>query len=73
MDSECWQLIHQQQLEPNNPTVLMQNSNRNGSLKISLVNLILHQFPYLENYSFLIKDNVGVHSTHTESTLFFFF
>lgn len=52
----------------------MQNSNGNQTLKISLVNLILHQFPYLENYSFLIKDNVGIHSTRTKSTdLWFFF
>lgn len=51
----------------------MQNSNGSGSLKISLVNLILCHFPYLENYSFLIKDNVGIHSTHTESTHHYFF
>lgn len=72
MKSECWQLKYQKQLEPNNPTVLMQNSTGNRTLKISLVNLILPQFAYLENYSFLIKDNVGIYSTHTESTHHYF-
>lgn len=72
MEPECWQLKHQKQLELNNSTALMQNSNGNQTLNINLVKLILHQFPYLENDSFLIKDNVGIHSRLTESTCHYF-
>lgn len=35
---------------------------------MSLVSLILHQFPYLRNYSVLIKDAVSMHSANRECT-----